>query len=131
MHPSKVRNLLPSFAMETNHSVEEVEAVTKFYYKTLRSKLSSLEQPVVHVHNLGNFYIKEKALTTSIGWCDNYLEKLSSSDITEYGMRKAIRIDNEAMKKIRTLIENERQRRRELLNKRYGNQKERNTDLEK
>lgn len=131
MHPSKVRNLLPSFAMETNHSVEEVEAVTKFYYKTLRSKLSSLEQPVVHVHNLGNFYIKEKALTTFITWCDNYLEKLSSSDITEYGMRKAIRIDNEAMKKIRTLIENERQRRRELLNERYGNQKERNTDLEK
>jgi len=117
--------------MEIEYSVEEVEAVTKFFYKTLRSKLSSLEQPTIHVHNLGNFYIKEKALDRNIDWCVRYLEKLNPADITEYGMRKSVKTNYELMKQIKGKLDDERSRRREVINKRYGTEKKRNSDLEK
>lgn len=130
MHPSKVRDLLPSYAMEIEYSVEEVEAVTKYFYKTLRSKLSSLEEPTIHVHNLGNFYIKEKALDRNMDWCVRYLEKLNPADITEYGMRKSVKTNYELMKQVKEKLDNERSRRVEIITKRYGNTKKRNTNLE-
>lgn len=133
MHPSKVRDLLPSFAMEMDCSVEEVSAVTSYFYKTLRSKLSGLTEPTVHVHNLGNFYIKENALDVSIDASVKYLSKLSTTDIAEYGMRRDIKNNYEKMSLIKNKLDMERMRRRSVINKRFNNEpeKEHNSTLEK
>lgn len=124
MHPSKVRDLLPSFAMEMDCSVEEVSAVTSYFYKTLRSKLSGLTEPTVHVHNLGNFYIKENALDVSIDASVKYLSKLSTTDIAEYGMRRDIKNNYEKMCLIKDKLNQERMRRRSIINKRFNNEPE-------
>ena len=133
MHPSKVRDLLPSFAMEMECSVEEVSAVTSYYYKTLRSRLSALEEPTIHVHNLGNFYIKENALDKNMEISLNYLSKLSTTDIGEYGMRRDIKNNYEKMSLIKNKLDLERIRRRSVINKRYNNEpeKEYNSNMEK
>jgi len=132
LHPNKLRNLLPSFAMEMGRSVEEVEAVTSYYYKTLRSKLSSLESTMVHVHNLGNFYVKEKALDKSMDITGKFLSRLSTTDFTEYGMRKQMKINYDLMKALKEKLNDERSRRRDIINKRFNNEskEERNTNLE-
>ena len=132
MHPNKLRNLLPSFAMEMGRSVEEVEAVTNYYYKTLRSKLSSLENTMVHIHNLGNFYVKEKALDKSIDITSKFLARLNPTDFTEYGMRKQMKINHDLMKALKEKLNDERSRRRSVINKRFNNEpeKKRNPDLE-
>ena len=124
MHPSKVRDLLPSFAMEMDCSVEEVSTVTSYFYKTLRSKLSGLIEPTVHVHNLGNFYIKENALDNSLDASLKYLSKLSTTDIAEYGMRRDIKNNYEKMSFIKNKLDMERIRRRSVINKRYNNEPE-------
>lgn len=124
MHPSKVRDLLPSFAMEMDCSVEEVSAVTSYFYKTLRSKLSGLVEPTVHVHNLGNFYIKENALDVSIDASIKYLSKLSTADIAEYGMKRDIKNSFEKMSLIKNKLDLERMRRRSIINKRFNNESE-------
>lgn len=117
--------------MEIDYSVEEVEAVTKFFYKTLRAKLSQLERPTIHVFNLGNFYIKEKALDRNMDWCVRYLEKLNPADIGEYGMRRSVKNNYELMKHVKDQLNEERERRKEIIKKRYGNTEKRNTTLEK
>lgn len=132
MHPNKLRNLLPSFAMEMNRSVDEVEAVTSFFYKTLRSKLSSLEHTVVHVQNLGNFYIKEKALDNNIQRYEKVLERLGVGSLEEYGMKKKMRLELNQMVEIKSKLSDEKQRRRFIINKRFNNESEekRNNNLE-
>lgn len=132
MHPNKLRNLLPSFAMEMNRSVDEVEAVTSFFYKTLRSKLSSLEHTVAHVQNLGNFYIKEKALDNNIQRYEKVLEKLGVGSLEEYGMKKKMRLELNKMVEIKSKLSDEKQRRRSIINKRFNNEseKKRNNNLE-
>lgn len=132
MHPNKLRNLLPSFAMEMNRSVDEVEAVTSFFYKTLRSKLSSLEHTVVHVQNLGNFYIKEKALDNNIQRYEKVLERLGVGSLEEYGMKKKMRLELNQMVEIKSKLSDEKQRRLFIINKRFNNESEekRNNNLE-
>lgn len=132
MHPNKLRNLLPSFAMEMNRSVDEVEAVTSFFYKTLRSKLSSLEHTVVHVQNLGNFYIKEKALDNNIQRYEKVLERLGVGSLEEYGMKKKMRLELNQMVEIKSKLSDEKQRRRFIINKRFNNEskEKRNNNLE-
>jgi len=132
LHPNKFRNLLPSFAMEMDKSVEEVDAVMSFFYKTLRSSLSSLENPTVHVQNLGNFYIKEKALDATIEQYSRLLEKLDNTSFKEYGIKKTLVTEIETMRKVKEKLNEERGRRREIINKRFNNEstKEHNTDME-
>lgn len=132
MHPNKFRNLLPSFAMEMNRSVEEVDAVMSFFYKTLRSRLSSLENPTVHVQNLGNFYIKENTLDNTIKQYERVLEKLDDSSFKEYGMKRMMSNDVDLMRKVKEKLNEERGRRREIIDKRFNNEskEKRNTNLE-
>ena len=122
MHPSKLRNLLPSFAMEMERPVDEVEAVTNFFYKTLRAKLSELNNTMVHAHNLGTFYIKENALDNSIQATQNILDKLTNTDITEYGMKKKLLHQQETMSNIKQKLTDEKQRRRSIIDKRFNNE---------
>lgn len=110
--------------MEMNRSVDEVEAVTSFFYKTLRSKLSSLEHTAVHVQNLGNFYIKEKALDKSIQRYEKVLEKLGVGSLEEYGMKKKMRQELNQMVEIKSKLSDEKQRRRSIINKRFNNESE-------
>lgn len=132
MHPSKLRNLIPSFAMEMERPVDEVEAVTNFFYKTLRAKLSELSNTTVHVHNLGNFYIKENALDNSIQATQHTLDKLKDTDITEYGMKKKLLHQQDLMSNIKQKLIEEKQRRRSIIDKRFNNehQGKRNKDME-
>lgn len=118
--------------MEMDRSVDEVEAVTNFFYKTLRSKLSSLEHTVVHAQNLGNFYIKENALDNNIQRYEKVLEKLGVGSLEEYGMKKKMRQELNKMVEIKSKLSEEKQRRRSIIDKRYNNESEekRNTDME-
>ena len=132
MRPSKLRSLLPSFAMEMERPVDEVEAVTNFFYKTLRAKLSELDNTMVHAHNLGTFYIKENALDNSIQANQHVLDKLTNTDITEYGMKKKLLHQQEVMSNIKKKLTEEKQRRRSIINKRFNNESEekRNNNME-
>ena len=132
MHPNKLRNLLPSFAMEMERPVDEVETVTNFFYKTLRARLSELSNTMVHVPNLGNFYIKENALDNSMQSVNILLEKLKDTDITEYGMKKKLIRQQELMSNIKNKLTEEKQRRRSVIDKRFqnGNEEKCNSNME-
>jgi hypothetical protein len=122
LRPLKVRDLLPSFAMEMDRPVEEVQAVVAFYYKTLRQKLTSLETVNVQVENLGTFYIKERALHNQIDKLNNYTNKLSDTDIKQYEIKLQVARKIEMMKNMVELILEEKQRRRVVINKRFNNE---------
>ena len=58
MKPTKAKELITSTAMELNIPVNIVEDVVTTYWKDIRSSLSELKSPIVHVYAFGNFTIK-------------------------------------------------------------------------
>lgn len=122
MRPTKVKDLLPGFAMKMNRPVEEVSAVVSFYYKNLRSKLSSLTYPSVQIENLGTFYVKERALDSELTKIQLFIDKLSSLTISEHALKQRLRQRYELMNAVKQMLNVERQRRVEIIQKRFGNE---------
>lgn len=122
MRPTKVKELLPSFAMEMNRPVDEVSAVVGFYYKTIRAKLSSLASPSVQIDNLGTFYIKQRALDSDLDKTQLLIDKLSSLTISEHAMKQSLRQRLELMGALKQMMQVERERRIQVIQKRFGNE---------
>ncbi len=132
MHPSKVRDLIPSYAMEMDKSVDEVQAVMSFYYKTIRQKLSQLESVNIHLENLGHFYVKENALNAYETKCKQIIDAMSNDTIREYSIKKDYQEKLKLIEKMREMLDEERGRKKVARNKRFNNEiQEPNTDLEK
>ena len=122
MNPNKVRNLIPSFAMDIGRPVEEVQTVISFYYKTLRQKLTALDSVNVQVENLGKFYIKEKALDSNIEKCNIIVEKLSNNTLKEYSSKVDYQGKIVKMNAMKEKIAEEKERRKEVITKRFGDE---------
>ena len=122
MRPTKVKELLPSFAMEMERPVDEVSAVVGFYYKSIRSKLSSLASPSIQLENLGTFYIKQRALDNELEKTQLFIDKLTSLTISEHALKQNLRQRHELMTAMREMMNVERGRRVEVIQKRFGNE---------
>lgn len=122
MHPNKVRDLLPSFAMEINCPVEEVQAVVGYYYKTIRQKLTQLSSVNIHLENLGTFYIKERALDNYINKCNYIVEQLTNNTIKEYSSKVSYQDRVAALNEVKEKLLEEKERRKEVNIKRFGNE---------
>jgi len=108
--------------MDMGRSVDEVQAVISFYYKTVRQKLSNLESVNVQLENLGTFYIKERALHKQIEKNENYADRLSDNDIKEYERKLEVKKKTDKMRNMVDLVLEEKQRRKEVINKRFNNE---------
>lgn len=122
MHPNKVRDLLPSFAMEINCPVEEVQAVVGYYYKTIRQKLTQLSSVNIHLENLGTFYIKERALDNYINKCNYIVEQLTNNTIKEYSSKVSYQNRVVILNSVKEKLLEEKERRKEVNIKRFGNE---------
>lgn len=122
MRPTKVKELLPGFAMSMNRPVDEVSAVVSFYYKTVRAKLTSLASPSVQIDNLGTFYIKQRALDHDLERTQKLIDHLSSLTITEHEMKKSLRNRVELMNAVKQMLSIEKERRVQIIQKRFGNE---------
>ena len=101
MNPIKSKDLIASVANETNLSTDVVNEIIKTYWKDVRTSLSELKYPYVHIANFGTFKIKYWLIDKEIQKFTNILAKMKSSDIS---VRKQY-IINTAEDKLR-LLEN-------------------------
>lgn len=58
MRPIKAKDLIVSTALENNLPVDVVNEIIRTYWKDVRTALSDLKAPRVHVSNLGDFTLK-------------------------------------------------------------------------
>jgi len=118
--------------MEINAPVDVVQAVMSLYYKCARKKLSELSTVNLQLENLGTFYIKEKALDKTVINYEQYINKLSDINIKDYETKLDVRKKIDAMVHMKSLLDEERQRRRSVINKRFNNEltEEHNSDME-
>ena len=58
MRPIKAKDLIVSTALKNNLPVDVVTEIIAVYWKDVRTALSTLSSPKVHVNNLGDFVVK-------------------------------------------------------------------------
>lgn len=82
MNPIKSKDLIASVANKTNLPTDVVNEIIKTYWKDVRSSLSDLKYPYVHIANFGTFKIKYWLIDKEIEKYTNILAKMKSSEIS-------------------------------------------------
>jgi hypothetical protein len=130
MIPKKATRLYKQTAEDLNVNESLVEDFIEFYYKSIRSSLSSLSHPRINVEGLGHFVSKPSWIRRSIERISNSLEKHDTSTFGAYS--KKIRLEEnlglliELEKKI-SLEEDKKKLHKEI---KYGNNTENNLEGE-
>jgi hypothetical protein len=83
---------------------------------------------VILVENLGNFYVKEKCLDTTINTFQKLIDGTSNKTIREYTTKQELKESLDKMVNLKSLLQQERDRRIGVINKRYNNESDK--DLE-
>jgi hypothetical protein len=128
MIPKKATRLYKQTAEDLNVNESLVEDFIEFYYKSIRSSLSSLSHPRINVEGLGHFVSKPSWIRRSIERISNSLEKHDTSTFGAYS--KKIRLEEnlglliELEKKI-SLEEDKKKLHKEI---KYGNNTENNLE---
>ena len=120
----RAKKLIPKTAKDCNVSEELVGDVVDFYYTELRKKMEALEDVSIGVPALGTFTVSKPKLKKSI---EKITEMLSSDRPESFKLLKRYNLSTEIRDKQQSLLDkleterNERDRRKEDLEKQKGN----------
>ena len=88
MIPKKANSLYKEITKEFEVSQDLVESLIDDYYKTLRKKMSSLNDLRIIVDGLGHFVIKIQKVKKAIPHCKKVLENHDTSTFGAYHNKK-------------------------------------------
>ena len=96
------------------------EDLVGFYYSTLRKALSNLECHFVQVENLGLFKAKANELPKLIHKYEKHLGVLQPETFNQMATKKDVESKLEKVLNLKKMIDDDHQRRKEFLQKKYG-----------
>lgn len=110
MNPIKAKSLLPKVAELTGYTLDQVTKTVDFYYKTLRSQLTEMDDPRVMIEKVGVFFVKERTMRKKEM---QYTSMLKHVEVKPEGIRKEAIIRNlkEKLEKIWKNLEKLQQQR--------------------
>ena len=108
-------------AEELNLDTNLIEDVISFYYSTLRKALVELDCHNVQVENLGTFKAKEKEFPKLYAKYSKHLEVLNPETFHQMQLKKNVEKKLEKVQKIQKLFNEEKERKKQFLNNKYGN----------
>jgi 4-alpha-glucanotransferase len=114
MNPKKSSILYKEVAEELNVLESLVGDMVEFYYKDLRSQLSSLKHPRINVEGLGQFVIKQKLAEVYISKLTKMLPTHDVSTFRAYHNKKAMQEKLQLLNDVSVKIEQEKKRKAEF-----------------
>lgn len=115
MNPKKSNTLYKDVSEEINVPETLVGDIIEFYYKDLRSQLSSLKYPRINVEGLGQFVIKQKLVETYISKLTKMLPTHDVSTFRAYHNKKAMEEKLQLLNDVTVKIEQEKKRKEEFI----------------
>lgn len=79
MNPYKAKNVYEDVAGKLPAEKEDIKLINQFYWKYLRSALSSLSNPVINITGLGNMEIKHWKIGSTISKLENKVTNWSQT----------------------------------------------------
>ena len=110
MHPKKAKEFIDAVAKEVSLSKEVVDSIISFYYRQLRSGLSSLSHYRVHLTNLGDFTIKHWKVDDKIDKLQKFEENNKARGLQKITARFKTAEMLYELTSLKKLVEEENQR---------------------
>ena len=99
MIPKKPEKIIKQVAEDLDLSVNTVDDIVSFYYKTLRKKLSELDELRINVSGLGHFSVKSYSLRKSIERTEKIKSRLNPEIFSNYPKIKKLEAKLEVLYK--------------------------------
>lgn len=118
MNPIKRKYVVDITAEQLNLPIEMVDDIVSHFYQTLQKKLSSVEHHSIMVPRLGTFVVKKKSLDEKLLISERFVAKIEKDDDISVHMYEMIiqrRADIEKLKTLQSLMQEERNRKEEVL----------------
>jgi hypothetical protein len=120
MIPKKPDSLYNDIVDEFDCSEQFVEDLVQFYYKTLRQKMSNLEDLRINVEGLGHFVIKMKKVKNAIPHYEKVLDNHDTSTFGAYHNKKSVEEKLKLLKELHIKIDEELAKRKKFKNEKYS-----------
>jgi len=114
MKPKKASSLYNEVSEEYNVSETLVGDIVEFYYKELRTELSSLKYPRINIEGLGQFVIKDKLVDIYTTKLNRMIDTHDTSTFKAYHNKKAMEEKLELLNAVNVKIEEEKKRKEEF-----------------
>lgn len=121
MNPKKPKALLESFYLDLDLDKNLVTDIIDFYWLNVRKSITQVTYPRIGIENLGSFELKIKSLQNTIDKYQNSLDKTDTSNFRKYSKYMAIKNRIEILENSKTIILEEKERKKQIKNNRYGN----------
>jgi hypothetical protein len=120
MIPKKANSLYPEITDEFECSEKLVDDLVHFYYKTLKKRMSSIEDLRLNVEGLGHFVLKMRKVKNAIPHYEKVLNNHDTSTFGAYHNKKSIEEKLKLLKKLNIKIEDELEKRQDFKNEKYS-----------
>lgn len=113
MKPIKAMELSSKVAQKSNNDERMVSDVLDFFWKNVRSSVSKLEHPTIHLDNLGSFKVRPWVLPKIEEKYQGIHDALSNSEDLTFRKRVILQETNERLKvidNIKSILDSEKQR---------------------
>lgn len=114
MKPKKASSLYNEVSEEHNVSETLVGDIVEFYYKELRTELSSLKYPRINIEGLGQFVIKDKLVDIYTTKLNRMIDTHDTSTFKAYHNKKSMEEKLELLNAVSVKIEEEKKRKEQF-----------------
>lgn len=105
MIPKKPEVIIKEIAEQYDIPISTVDDIISFYYKSIRKKLSSLEDLRINLPGLGHFVIKKVSVDNMTKKYANMINKYNSETFSNYHNKKLAEAKLEKLTKARKKID--------------------------
>lgn len=130
MNPKKAKDFIPQVAEQLSLPSSLVEDVISYYWQEVRKSLSGLKHNRIHVTNLGDFVTKHWKLDDRIEQLEKWEENNKLKGMQELTARFKTAETLYDLKNIKTIIEEEKQRKEFIKLHKHESERKHNKDLE-
>lgn len=115
MNPVKPKGLYKEVSEDLNVSETLVDNFMTFYYKDLRSNLSSLSHTKINIDGLGVMHVKAKTIKSLLVSLSDKLDRIGTNTFAKYFNRKKIESRLELIKVIDAKLEEDKLKRKNFI----------------
>lgn len=120
MIPKKPKQIVKIVSEELDISQELVDDLSTFYYKTLRKKLSNVEDLKYRLPGLGHFLIRNTGVNKAIRKFESMKKGMGDATFNNYHNRKIIEARLEKLYKANERIQEFMETKRKFKDLKYG-----------
>jgi nucleoid DNA-binding protein len=130
LRPKKAKEFIPEVAEQLNLSQDCVADIVYYYWEEMRKSLSSLKHQRIHATNLGDFTIKHWKIDDKIDMLEKWENKNKLKGMQEMTARFKTAETLYDLKTIKSLIEEENQRKEFIKLHKDESKRKHNKDME-